>query len=63
MEPDLTLMELRQKLQKQTPVAISKSLLWLCLQRLALRMKKSRSTPKNKTRKSAATVAKPGGTR
>lgn len=48
MEPDLTLMELRQKLQKQTPVAISKSLLWLCLQRLALRMKKVAPRPRTR---------------
>lgn len=40
-QPDLTLWELQQWLRKQTGVPWSKSLVWLCLQRLELRRKKN----------------------
>ena len=53
-QPDLTLWELGQRLQKATRVQLSKSRLWLSLQQMGLQLKKSRSTPKSKT-------PKPGG--
>ena len=40
-QPDLTLWELQQWLRKQTGMPWSKSLVWLCLQRLQLRRKKN----------------------
>jgi|NGEPerStandDraft_6_1074524.scaffolds.fasta_scaffold364963_1 transposase len=61
--PDLTLLELRQRVQKEIGIQMSKSLLWLWLQRMGLRLKKSRSTRKNKTAQSAANAAKRGGSR
>jgi transposase len=40
-QPDLTLWELQQRLHERVGVRWSKSLLWLCLQRLQLRRKKN----------------------
>ena len=62
-QPDLTLWELQQRLRKSTGVQLSKSLLWLWLQRLGLRVKKNRSTRKSKTRKQAGSDARRGGRR
>ena len=62
-QPDLTLWELQQRLRKSTGVQLSKSLLWLWLQRLGLRLKKNRSTRKSKTRKQAGSGARRGGRR
>lgn len=50
-QPDLTLWELQQRVRNTAGVELSKSLLWLWLQRLGLRIKKNRSTRKSKTRK------------
>jgi transposase len=61
--PDLTLWELQRQLQKQKQIWLSKSLLGLWLQRLGLRRKKNRSTPKNKTVNKGATGGKRGGSR
>lgn len=62
-QPDLTLWELQGQLQKQRRVRLSKSLLGLWLQRMGLRRKKNRSTPKSKTRKKDDGGAKRGGNR
>ena len=62
-QPDLTLAELQQRLRKTAGVPMSKSLLWLWLQRLGLRVKKNRSTRKSKTRKQVGSDARPGGRR
>ncbi len=40
-QPDLTLWELQQRLHDRAGVRWSKSLVWLCLQRLELRRKKN----------------------
>ena len=40
-QPDLTLEELRQRLRQQARVELSKSSIWLCLDRLDLRRKKN----------------------
>lgn len=61
--PDLTLWELQRQLQKQRQIWLSKSLLGLWLQRLGLRRKKNRSTPKNKTANKGASGGKHGGSR
>jgi transposase len=62
-QPDLTLWELRQRLRQASGVELSKSLLWLCLQRLELRRKKNPSTPASKTRTRADSNARRGGSR
>jgi len=40
-QPDRTLEELRQRLHQEAGVELSKSLIWLCLERLQLRRKKN----------------------
>jgi len=62
-QPDLTLWELQQRLQKTHRLGLSKSLVWLWLQRLGLGVKKSRSTPKSRTPKPASGGARRGGSR
>lgn len=62
-QPDLTLRELQQRVRKNVGVELSKSLLWLWLQRLGLPLKKNRSMPKNKIRKRVANGARRGGPR
>jgi transposase len=62
-QPDLTLRELQQRVRKTISVEMSKSLLWIWLQRLGLPLKKNRSTPKNKTRKWVGNGARCGGPR
>lgn len=59
-QPDLTLWELGQRLQKATRVQLSKSRLWLSLQQMGLQLKKSRSTPKSKTPKPGSGDGKRG---
>ena len=46
--PDATLAELQQQLQRDRGLYLSIGRLWLALQRMGLRLKKSRSTRKNK---------------
>jgi len=62
-QPELTLSELQQRVRKTAGVELSKSLLWLWLQRLGLRVKKNRSTHKSKTRRKLANDVRRGGTR
>ncbi len=62
-QPDLTLSELQQRVRKIAGVELSKSLLWLWLQRLGLRVKKNRSTRKSKTRNKLAHDVRRGGKR
>ena len=54
---DLTLAELRERIEADTGVAMSWTLVQLWVKRLGLRLKKSRSTPKSGTAKPAANVA------
>jgi transposase len=59
--PDVTLAELQQQLQREHGLYLSIGRLWLALQRMGLRLKKSRSTRKNKiTRKSRRGVGSGG---
>jgi len=58
-QPDATLMELQERLWASERMRISFQHLWRVLQRMGLRLKKSRSTPKSKTRRRS----KPGGRR
>jgi transposase len=50
-QPDLTLQELQERVHKAQKVSLSRSLVWLWLERLGLRRKKNRSTRKSVTRK------------
>jgi transposase len=62
-QPDMTLAELRQRLQETTGVTISRSRLWVWLRRLDLRHKKNRSVRKNKTAARTFGGGKRGGSR
>jgi transposase len=49
-EPDLTLGELQEKLRQQVQLRVSQPSLWVVLRKkMGLRLKKSRSTPRNRT--------------
>lgn len=49
-QPDLTLAEIQGKLQQEEHLKVSLPSLWVVLNHMGLRLKKSRSTPRNKTR-------------
>jgi len=50
-QPDMTLMELQQRLQQEAELRLSIGRLWQLLGQLGLRLKKSRSTPRSATAK------------
>jgi transposase len=60
-QPDLTLVELQERLQQKQGLRLSIGRLWLGLQQMGLRLKKSRSTPKNKTVRKRNGGGRPGG--
>ena len=62
-QPDVTLVELQQRVQQATGVWLSKSLVWVWLQRLELRRKKNPSTRRNKTVAKTSGGGKRGGNR
>jgi transposase len=62
-QPDLTLRELQQQLEAAQGLRLSIGRWWLVLRQMGLRLKKSHSTPKNKTRRKRSSVAKRGGKR
>ena len=62
-QPDLTLMELRQQLEQAQGLGLSMGRLWLALREMGLRLKKSHSTLKNKTRRKRNAAGKRGGQR
>jgi len=62
-QPDVTLMELQQRLWASERVRVSYQHLWRVLQNMGLRLKKSRSTPRNKTRSRSKPVVRRGGRR
>jgi transposase len=59
VQPDLTLVELQQKLEKAHHLHVSIGRLWQVLRQMGLRLKKSHSTPANATRKPISSGAKP----
>lgn len=61
--PDRTLAELQRELGEVQGVELSITQLWRVLQRLGLRLKKSRSMPKSKIARKVAGIVKSGGTR
>lgn len=62
-QPDLTLAELQQRLAERAQIGISRSRLWVWLQRLGLRHKKNRSGRKNRKAGRISGVGRPGGSR
>jgi transposase len=59
-KPDVTLMELQEQLHQAKGVRLSIGSLWQALRQLGLRLKKSHSTPRNRTRRKHNSTAKCG---
>lgn len=57
-QPDLTLAEVRQKLQSEASISLSLPQIWHLLKKLNLRLKKSRSTPPNEIPRPTAYCAR-----
>jgi len=62
-QPDLTLAEMQQRLAARAGISLSRSRLWVWLQRLGLRHKKNRSGGKNRTAGRTSGGDRPGGNR
>ena len=62
-QPDLTLLEIQQRLWETERLPLSVSRLWQVLRRLKLRLKINRSTPRNKTLRRISGGGRPGGQR
>jgi transposase len=61
-QPDLTLAELQEKLRQHAQLQVSQPSLWVVLrQKMGLRLKKSRSTPRSKRASRSKGSAKPSG--
>lgn len=57
-QPDLTLKELQKKLDDEERLHSSQFSIWTTLGKMGLRLKKSRSMPKSKTRRGSSSSAK-----
>jgi transposase len=57
-QPDLTLDEVQQKMNREAAVSLSLPQVWYLLRKLGLRLKKSRSTPPSEIPKPTANSAK-----
>ena len=62
-QPDRTLAELQQQLREQSHVSVSVPRLWVVLQQMKLRLKKSHSTPRSRTLRKTGSGARRGGRR
>jgi len=62
-QPDLTLQELQQRLQREHRLPLSVGWIWVLLRRWGLRHKKNRSTRKSKTRARTSGGARRGGSK
>jgi len=60
-QPDLTLRELGEGLKQSRQLRLSRTRLWVVLQRLGLRRKKNRSMPTSRTARKHSSGDKPGG--
>jgi transposase len=58
IQPDLTLVEVQQKLNSETGVSLSVPQIWHLLQKMNLRLKKSHCTPLSATLKPTASSAR-----
>jgi transposase len=57
-QPDLTLSEVQLKLRQEAGISLSQPQIWYLLQKLDLRLKKSRSTPPSATPRPTASSGK-----
>ena len=62
-QPDRTLAELQRQLREQMQVSLSIPRLWVVLRQMKLRLKKSRSMPRSRTRRKTGSAARLGGRR
>ena len=62
-QPDLTLAEVQQRLAERAGINLSRSRLWVWLQRLGWRHKKNRSGRKNRIAGRTSGAGRPGGNR
>ena len=60
-QPDLTLVELQERLWETARLPVSVPRVWQVLRRLKLRLKKSHSMPRNKTRRRISGGGQRGG--
>ena len=58
--PDLTLVELQQRLAKEFALPVSTAQIWLVLKAMGLRLKKSHSMPRNRKLRKGGRSGKPG---
>ena len=59
-QPDVTLRELRERLEEAQQVRLSVGRMWLALRQLGLPLKKKRSTRKSRIASKRSSVGKPG---
>jgi len=57
-QPDLTLKQLQKKLEQEEDLYSSQFSIWTTLRKMGLRLKKSWSTPKRKSRRKSSSYAK-----
>jgi transposase len=62
-QPDLTLLELQQRLQQSQRLRLSLGWIWVVVRQLGLALKKNRSTPRSRTASRRSSVGKRGGSR
>ena len=62
-QPDLTLVEIQERLWETERLPVSVPRVWQVLRRMKLRLKKSHSTPRNKTPRKISGVGQRGGRR
>lgn len=62
-QPDLTLVEIQERLWEMGRLEVSVPRVWQVLRRLKRRLKKSHSTPRNKTPRSISSGGRRGGRR
>jgi transposase len=62
-QPDLTLVEIQERLWETARLPVSVARVWQVLRRMKLRLKKSHSTPRSKTRRRISGGGRRGGKR
>ncbi len=62
-QPDLTLVEIQERLWETVRLPVSVARVWQVLRRMKLRLKKSHSTPRNRTPRRIGGVGRRGGKR
>ena len=62
-QPDLTLVEIQERLWETARLPVSVARVWQVLRRMKLRLKKSHSTPRNKTPRRISSGGRRGGRR